>query len=171
VSLEPHVARVSVTGTTALAGLLLLSVRALPLRPDPAYAARHLAVGLPLLVLLVLVVRYWPVRPGMLARVARGALVTGLTLASFGLLAEGVGAFGLGANGYTTADGPAMVHELTTAVWIVGLSAVGVSALLTSVDLLAQAHGLESSRALRVAGVVVVLTVTAFAVGGMLLGY
>ncbi|PFG40991.1 hypothetical protein ATJ97_3536 [Georgenia soli] len=167
-TLEHHVARLSVAGTAALVAALLLSVRGLSLSPAAAHAAGHLAVGLPLLGLLVLVLRYWPLRPGLLARVARGTLVTGLALASFGLVAEAVGAFGLDTDGQP-ATGLATLHEVSNAVWVVGLLAVGVSGLLTSVDLLAQAHGLESSRALAVAGVVVVLAVTVFAVGGMLL--
>lgn len=167
-TLEHHVARVSVAGTAALVAALLLTVRGLSLSPGAAHAAAHLAVGLPLLALLVLVLRYWPLRPGRLARVARGTLVTGLALAASGLLAGAAGAFGSADDG-RPAGGLATVQEVSDAVWVVGLLAVGVSGLLTSVDLLAQAHGLESSRALAVAGVVVVLAVTAFAVGGMLL--
>jgi hypothetical protein len=171
VSLKHHVARVSVAGTAAVIAALQLTVRLLPLAPDPEHAARHLAVGVPLLVLLLLVLLYWPVRPGLLARVARGTLVTGLALAAVGLLAAAAGAFGFAADGRTPANGLATVHDLSAAVWVVGLIAVGVSALLTSVDLLAQAHGFTNSRALAVTGVVVVLAVTAFAVGGMLQGY
>ena len=166
-TLEHHVPRVSVAGTAALVAALLLTVRGLSLSPGAAHAAGHLAVGLPLLALLVLVLRYWPLRPGLLARVARGTLVTGLVLASFGLLVEAVADLALGTDGQPA--GLATLHQLSNAVWVVGLLAVGVSGLLTSVDLLAQAHGLESSRALAVAGVVVVLAVTVFAVGGMLL--
>lgn len=171
-SLKDHVARVSVVGTAALIGILLLTVRVLPLDAHAKHAGGHLAIGLPLLILLVAVLRLWPpVRTGMLARLARGTLLAGLALASVGLLGEAAGVFGLGSDGITPVNGLATLHDLSNPVWVVGLVAVGASALLTSVDVLAQAHGLETSRALAVAGVVVVLAVTAFAVGGMLLDY
>nr|KEP23788.1 hypothetical protein DA06_04760 [Georgenia sp. SUBG003] len=142
-----------------LVGILFLAVRLLPLSPDVSDAAGQLALALPLLALLVVVLRFWPVRPGLLARVARGTLVTGLALASLGLLGDAAVAFRAGEGG-TTGNALAALHEVSTAVWVVGLVAVGLSALLTSVDLLAQAHGLESSRALTLAGVAVVVVVT-----------
>lgn len=171
VSLRDHVVRVSVVGTAVLVGILLLAVWMLPLGTNLDHAAGHLALGLPSGALLVVVLRYWPQRAGALARLARGTLVTGLALASAGLLLEAAGAFGFGHDGDTAVNGLATLHDLSNPVWVVGTVAVGVSALLSSVDLLAQVHGLESARALAVAGVVVVLAVTAFAVGGMLLRY
>jgi hypothetical protein len=172
VRLKDHVVRVSVAGTAVLIGILLVTVRALSLNASSGHAGAHLAIGLPLLILLVVVLRAWPpVRPGVLARLARGSLVVGLALASLGLIAEAVGAFGFGPDGDTVVNGLATLHDLSNFVWVVGMVAIGTSALLRSVDVLAQAHGLQSTRALTVAGVVVVLAVTAFAVGGMLLDY
>lgn len=171
-ALERSPVPVSVAGTAVL--LLMLTVVALtvPMNGTVEHFSQHLVLGLPLLLLLVLALGWWPrPAPEFAARLARGVLVAGLAIAGVGVLAEAIGAFGFTANGYGRANALADLHDVAVLVWPLGLVLVMAGAILTAGVLLAARRGASGSRMVTIAAVVAVVAAVAFVAGGLILGY
>ncbi|HVM34629.1 MAG TPA: hypothetical protein VM784_04735 [Actinomycetota bacterium] len=118
---------------SVIAAILLFGavvVLSIPIRDDDVlgHAASHLAVGLPLLLLLVARLR-WPAPASPLGR---RLLVGGMSIFAAGQILEAIGAFGY--DGYDRVNPLASLHD-------VGLAAtVAIPVLLCGLALLLVAH-------------------------------
>jgi hypothetical protein len=171
-ALERNPVGVSVAGIAALMAVLVVLALTVPMSGNAEHFSGHLAMGIPLLLLLVLVLRAWP-RPGseLAARLARGTLLAGLGVAGVGLLAEGIGAFGYAADESGRANALADLHAVGVGIWPVGFVLLLAGAVMTTGVLLAARRGAAGSRIVTSTAVVAVAAAVAFLAGGFIFGY
>lgn len=171
-ALERNRVGVSVASTAALMLVLIVVALAVPMSPTAEHFSGHVAVGLPLAVLLVLALRMWPrPTPDLAAWLARGTLLAGLGIAGAGQLTEAIGAFGFTTDGFGPANGLAVLHDAAVVVSPIGIVLLLVGGSLTAGVLLARRRAATGSRTLSIAAVVGVAGAVAFMVGGMVFGY
>lgn len=160
----------SAAGAAALMGILIVLALTLPLGENAEHAGGHLAIGTPLLLLLVWAILRWPPPgPEFASRLARGALLTGFGVASAGLVIEAVGAFGY-ADGFGATNSLSL-HDVGVALWPVGFVAMMVGATMSVGVALAKRCGAVGSRVLNWAMVVALMGVAAFVLGALVFGY
>ena len=151
--------------TAATVGALVVGVALsfilprLPLGGEREHFGGHVAVGLPVLLVLLAVLWAWP-RPSAdrTGRMARWVLVVGLAMFGGGQVVEGVGAFGYSGNDRENAL--AGLHDLGFGVGTLGFL-VAVAGALLSV-LVAVARRLDAVDPRLVSYTVVALIILAF---------
>jgi hypothetical protein len=144
---------------------------ALPLTGNDDHAAGHLAFGIPVVLLLVLAVKTWPVpSAGRAALVARNLLLAGLALFVGSLLIEAVGAYGVDDRD-TRINGLAVVHDVAVFIGPLGI-ALTIAGVITSIGVaLAARRGAAESRYVTAAVVLATVAIVAFVAGGVVFGY
>ncbi len=170
-ALQRHPVAVSVVGIAALMAILVALALTVPMGVNAEHFSGHLAMGIPLLLMLALVLRTWP-RPGSgkAARLARGTLLTGLGIAGVGLLAEAIGAFGYADDGFGRANALADLHAVGVGLWPVGSVLLLAGAIMTTGVLLAARRGAAGSKVLTGMTILAVAAAVAF-IGGFVFGY
>lgn len=160
----------SVALCVLLGATLITASLVTPLREDVDHAVGHLAVAVPVLLLLTWVLLWWPPAGAELAtRVARATFVAGLAIGGLGLVAEAIGALDVGQS-ILEANGLPNFHDIGVAVWPVGFVVLIAGAITSGGAGLAQRHG---GNPILVAGSVIfaVVAMAAFAVGALIFGY
>lgn len=167
-----HPVACSALACVVLATVFIAVGLALPLRGNLDHAVGHLSLAVPVLLLLVWALLWWPAAgPEFAARLARGTLLVGLATAGLGLVTEAVGAFGYAPDQVSRATDLAVFHDIGVALWPVGFVALMAGAIMSGGVGLARRHGAASSRIVTGAVVVALLAVVAFIAGGFIFGY
>lgn len=162
----------SVAGAAALMAVLVVLTLLLPMNVNAGHFSSHLALGIPLLLLLVQVLRAWPrPGPGLASRLARGTLLAGLGIAGVAGLAEAVGAFGYADDGLARANALTGLHDMGVAVWPVGFVLLLAGAVMTAGVLLAARRGAADSKIVAGTAVLAGASAVAFIAGGLVFGY
>jgi hypothetical protein len=171
-ALQRNPVGVSVAVIAALMAVLVGLSLTVPMSVNAEHFSGHLAIGVPLLLLLILVVRTWP-RPGSewAARLARGTLLAGLGVAGLGVLIEGVGAFGYTDDGSGRANGLADLHAVGVAVWPVGFVLLLVGMIMTVGVLVATRRGPAGSRIATATAILAVAAAVSYVAGAFIFGY
>jgi hypothetical protein len=161
-----------VVGVAALMAALIVLALAVPLSGNAEHFSGHVAIGLPLLLMLVLVTRTWP-HPGSgpAGRLARGTLVSGLAVSGVGLLLEAVGALGYSEDGFGRANELVRLHDIGVALWPVGFVLLLTGAVMTTGVRVAERHSDARSRMVTGAAVLAVTAAVLFIAGGFVFGY
>jgi hypothetical protein len=132
----------------------------------------HVALGIPLLFMLVLVRRAWPgPGPDVAGRLARGTLLAGLAVAGVGLLVEAVGAFGYADDGFGRANALVELHAVGVVLWPVGFVLLLAGVIMTAGALLAERRGAAGSRMVTGSVILAVTAAALFIAGGFVFGY
>lgn len=143
----------------------------LPVTGSSAHAVGHSALGVPVLLLLVVAIKTWPVPAGgRRAWIARSLLLAGLSVFGGGLLIEAIGAFG-----YNDADqqvnGLAVLHDIGVFLGPLGI-VLSIAGAITSVGVaVAARRGAAGSRYVTAAVVLAAVAAVAFLAGGLIFGY
>ena len=162
----------SVTLCVALGATLITVAFAMPLRDNVDHAAGHLALAVPVLLLLGWGLLWWPpAGPVLSARLARGILLAGLAIAGLGLVIEAVGAFGYGTDQVSSANDLTVFHAIGVELWPVGFVAVMAGAITSTGVGLAGRRGAEDSRIVAWSVAVAVVAMVGFVAGGFIFGY
>lgn len=160
----------SVAASTLLGATLITAALVMPLREDVDHAAGHLAVAVPVLLLLTWVLLWWPpAGPVLATRVARGTLVAGLAIAGLGLVAESIGALDVGQS-TLEANGLPSFHDVGVALWPAGFVVLLTGGITSSGAGFAHRRG---GNPVLVAGSVIlaVVATAAFILGALIFGY
>jgi hypothetical protein len=162
----------SILLTAAIAAALLTLASLLPLAGNVDHAIGHLALAVPLLLLLAAVVFTWPpFGVGPTARWVRTLLLVALGAFGGGLLLEAVGAFGYTEDGVGRANRLAVLHDIGVVVWSSGFILTVVAAILAVAVSIADRRGAGRSRFLTITVALAILVVVAFEVGALVFGY
>ena len=163
---------VSVASSAALIVILAGLSIVVPMSGNAEHLSAHLALGVPLLLLLALALMRWPPpRPELSSRLARATLLAGLAVAGLGLLIEAVGALGYSEDRSERANALASLHDVGVAVWPLGFVLVMVGTIMSVAVSLAARRGAAGSRIVKTGAVVAIIAVTAFIVGAFVFGY
>jgi hypothetical protein len=170
--LQRHPIGLSVLGVAALMAVLIALALMVPMSNNAEHFSGHLALGIPLLFMLVLVWRAWPgPGPDVAGRLARGTLFAGLAVAGVGLLVEAVGAFGYGDDGFGRANALAELHAVGVVLWPVGFVLLMAGVIMTAGALLAERRGAAGSKMVVGSAILAVTAAAVFIVGGFVFGY
>ena len=137
---------------------------------ETAHAAQHLAVAVPVVLVVVAARRVWPrPRDDRAAKGARMVLLSGLGVFGVGQLVEAAGAFGF--EGDKRVNWLAAVHDFAVALSQVGIIVTVMGALVSATIGFALRGRRTTPRWLLAAIVVGLLGAMAFVIGGIVFGY
>ena len=171
-ALQRHPVGASVAGVAALMAVLIALALTAPLSGNAEHFSGHAAMGIPLLLMLVLVMRTWP-RPGpeLAGRLARGILLGGLAVSGVGVLVEAVGAFGYAEAGFGRANALVELHDIGVMLWPIGFVLLLAGAIMAAGVRFARRGGGARSRMVTGAVVLAVTAAVLFIAGGFVFGY
>jgi hypothetical protein len=144
----------------------------LPMSGNADHAGFHVALGVPLLVLLGLALTTWP-SPGAhrAPRIVRIVLLVGIAVFAAGQLLEALGAFGYEDDGLGTANDLVLFHDLGVALGPAGFVLMLAGVIMSIGVGFAARRGRTDSRPLTVAVVVAIAAVAIFEIGALIFGY
>ena len=169
-ALHEHPIVGGVAGAVILAAVLVALWLALPLSGRSEHAVSHLALGVPVALLVVLAVKTWPAPvSGLPASLARKLLLVGLAFLGGGQLIEAIGAFGY--DDYDVRNGLAVFHEMGVLIGPLGIVLTMAGAIASFGVALAARRGAAGSHYVSAAVVLAAVAAVAFVVGAVIFGY
>lgn len=143
----------------------------MPLRGGVDHGVGHLTLGVLLLLLFLLAMRWPALAPGRAAHAVRIMLLLGLAFFGIGTVVEAIGPFGYEDDGLGAVNNLAALHDFGVLIGPLGLVLTMAGTVMSVGALLAGRRDVAGTRLFTLSVALAVVAVAAFVIGALVFGY